>query len=116
MKNTRVEFMYRDGDNYKYHGQIVVKGTLAWLDLLPFLNDGEYFAPEDVGIAHPGIEAEGFPNEQSDHCWCEIDEDCLKETNEEPTYGTAAQLLERFHKASAAGWPAQFEGTTACHD
>lgn len=113
MNNARIEFMYRDGDNYKYHGEVVVSGSLSWPELLPFLNDGEKFAPEDVGIEHPGLAAERFPDPQSDHCWCEIDEDCLKETNQEPTHGTAAELLDKFRRASAAGWPAQTEGVTA---
>lgn len=124
MKNTRVEFMYRDGSNYKYHGDIVVEGELKWSDLVQFLdddgkdkdeNEGK-FCPEDVGIEHPGLAVNGFPG-QDDHAWVEIDSGCLTPTNQNPTNGTAAELLELFRLASEAGWPSQTKGITAsCQD
>lgn len=110
MPNTRMAYLYRDGSNYKYPGVVVVRGLLTFNDLKPYLDeeagDGSGFCPADVGLPHPaGGEAEGFPSED-DHCWCELNEDDFRLTNETGDI-TAEELVARFKKAHEAGWPAQ---------
>lgn len=52
MQFTRVDYMYRDASNYKFHGEFVVSGTLLRLHLEDFLFDGEFFVPHEIGLAH----------------------------------------------------------------
>jgi len=52
MQCTRVEYMYRDASNYKFHGEFVVSGTLLRLHLEDFLFDGEFFVPHEIGLNH----------------------------------------------------------------
>ena len=109
--NTAITYLYRDASNYKYRETVVVAGPVRFADLQPFLDadagDGNGFCPVDVGLPHPGVQGEGWPNED-DHCWCELAEDDFEPTDLAPTHGSATALIEKFRKAHAAGWPAQF--------
>lgn len=48
--NSLLYYMYRDASNWKYYGEVVIAGHLELSDLEPFLVDGEFFIPEDVGL------------------------------------------------------------------
>lgn len=108
MKNTRISYLYRDANNNKRHGDVVIEGELTFEQLQPYLDEGEYFAPEDVGLPHPGTRfAGGFPI-VSDHPWCKLADDDVEPTRKPATVNvTAAELLEKFKQAAAAEWPAQ---------
>ena len=110
LKRTRMSYMYRDAFNYKYTESITVEGSLTFRDLKPYLNDGEYFAPDDVGLPHPGREhATGWPS-SDDHCWCELAVGDFKPANDsDETLMLAKDLIAAFKKASEEDWPAQTE-------
>jgi hypothetical protein len=107
--NTRIHYLYRDASNYKQGNEIIVIGELRFAELEPLLDDGG-FAPEDVGLFHPGHQLTKFPG-NDDHCWCELEEEDVELTDDKPTMNelTAQTLLERFRKAHADGWPAQLD-------
>jgi hypothetical protein len=52
-KNTKIEYMYRDGSNYKTYREEVLQGELTSLQIAEIksnLQDGEYFIPSQVGL------------------------------------------------------------------
>ncbi len=106
--NTKITYLYRDASNYKRTGEVVVDGSIMFADLEPFLIEGIYFVPEDVGLEHPGVHFfDAFPTED-DHPYCELDEDESQvrfESTTEPATVDAQDLIERFRTAHAAGWP-----------
>lgn len=104
--NTKITYLYRDAANYKETESVVVSGRMSLGDVLLYLDEGEYFAPADVGLPHPGPKLASWPDEDDDHCWCSLDAESFEPTDEDATL-TAAELLGRFRQAFAAGWPAQ---------
>lgn len=68
--NTRIEYSYRDGANYKQFGQIVITGQTSQQQVSVLRNacmheDGHaYFVPESVGMARL---ATGPWDEEIDH-------------------------------------------------
>ncbi len=102
--DTKITYLYRDASNYKQHGEVVVDGPIAFADLEPYLDDGTYFVPTDVGLDHPGEKfGSRFPSED-DHPYCELDADDFHPTTE-PAIMSAQDLIELFRQAHAAGWP-----------
>ena len=50
-KNTMIEYMYRDADNYKVRSSVVVEGTLTPEEIEDIFKAGEYgFVASDVGL------------------------------------------------------------------
>lgn len=98
--NTRISYLYRDGDNYKQSHEVVVSGELTLEQIQPFLLDGENFIASQVGLQdiqtmwkELGFE---FPTDQ-DHVFCEMED--MEFTEEKPTSElTASQLLFNFQK------------------
>ena len=98
--NTAISYMYRDGSNYKRHGQHVVEGELTLEQIQPFLDgDGMDFIAHQVGLPALQLEWEDehytFPTDD-DHVWSEITD--IEPTEDEPTIAglTAADILMRF--------------------
>jgi hypothetical protein len=105
--NTRIEYLYRDADNYKIWEQVVVSGRLAFDDIGRYLDDGHFIASE-VGLPDPQLEwaKQGyrFPTD-SDHVYVEVTADDIQPTLDAPTVSiSASELLGRFKTASAKGW------------
>ena len=48
--NTRIEYMYRDGANNKQWHTVIIAGTLTKDQLTPYLEQGRYFIPSQVGL------------------------------------------------------------------
>ena len=51
--NTKINYLYRDADNYKVHNECVVQGTISAEQIaviLECLDEGEYFIPHLVGL------------------------------------------------------------------
>ncbi len=84
--NSLLEYMYRDASNWKFHGEVVVAGHLAISDLEPFLADGEFFVPEDVGLAalRPSV------TNEDDHIYHSIES---IEPSDRPVSGISATNL-----------------------
>lgn len=109
MKNTKINYLYRDADNYKMHNEVVVKGkfTPEMQDTIKdALECGEYFIPSQVGLPE-----KRFDNcTDADHCFFELDVDNdFVVTDEEPTVElTAEELTNAF--ANVAYWDCDKEG------
>jgi hypothetical protein len=94
--NMRITYLYRDASNYKQSESIVVLGKITFADVEPYLDEGEYFIPGQVGLAdlHHRF---GKKLTMDDHPWQELNEGGFEATNDPPTLSmTAEQLLERF--------------------
>ena len=104
--NTRICYLYRDASNYKQHHEIVVEGELCFDDLKPFLIDGIFFIPHDVGLPElqKNFAAQGFAfPDEDDHVWHELE--ACEPTEDDPTLDICAdELRERFRSAHAGGW------------
>ena len=100
--NTTIGYWYADGDNYKQAETIIVAGTLAFADLEPFLDEGEFFIPSQVGLADL---QERFTQPGDDHPWHRLAADSLQPTAATPTVRwTAGELVEWFRQAHAQRW------------
>lgn len=96
--NTRIEYLYRDGSNYKIPNQQIVEGTLTdrqIKEIIASCDDGEYFVPRQVGLPEDRF---GDINDD-DHAWFEIQE--IVSVDGTPTVDmTAEELYQNFVKAS----------------
>ena len=96
--NTKVNYLYRDGCNYKVHNEIIVRGKITNEQINRIYNkcDGEFFIPEQIGL--PVTRFEDIT--EDDHCYCEFS--MLKDldfifTNDEPTEDmTVDELVKKF--------------------
>ena len=87
--NTRINYLYRDADNYKMPNSCVVIGEISEVqiaEVISCLDCGEYFIPRQVGL--PEKRFDRF-DEEVDHCWFELSADDM----------TVVQLLELFRSA-----------------
>lgn len=96
--NTRINYLYRDADNYKKYQSVIVKGEFTSCQILEMeslLNEGMYFIPRQVGL--PEVR---FPEPSSaDHCWFEWEG--TETTADDPTEEiTAAELYKNFEKVA----------------
>jgi hypothetical protein len=93
--NTVLHYQYRDENNYKQGERVVLQGAIAWVDIHPFLDEGEYFIPSQVGLDDLQMRFGGISD--ADHPWHELRADDLDVTDEEPTTDiTADELRQRF--------------------
>ncbi len=103
MKNTKIEYLYRDASNWKEWNTCIVCGTAAKEDVeevFAIVGEDGYFIPEQVGLplSRPSEEVT-----EDDHCWAElisIEETDLPET--EPIAWTS--VLLDFMEAKENGW------------
>lgn len=103
-RNTRIEVMYRDADNYKEFKSFVLAGRLDVAQAEHIgrtLNDGEFFLPTQVGL--PALMGEfshgaGW-DEQSDHPWHTIAG--VEFTDDRPSDGvpSISELMAKWPKS-----------------
>lgn len=96
MMNTRITYLYRDGSNYKQSESVVIQGELTFAEVEPYLDEGEYFIPGQVGLEDLQHRFGGKLT-MDDHPWHELKEDDF-ELTDDPLTGsiTTQELLERF--------------------
>ncbi len=100
--NTRIEYMYRDGENYKLFHEVVVAGVVDIGQLQPHFFEGSFFMPSAVGLD----DLQERPYRDCDHVWHELE--CAEATDAQPTVSTTAEeLLARFSAVGRAGWSAK---------
>lgn len=96
--NTVIDYLYRDGSNYKKANQQVVSGELNELQIEEIWNsceEREYFIPRQVGLP----EERFYPFSEDDHAWFELR--MIFPTTMNPTLDlTARELHESFIEAS----------------
>lgn len=97
--NTKFVYLYRDACNYKTFEEVVIQGPLRLEDIKPFLRDGQFFIPSEVGLHD--LQDEVFTTD--DHIWHEINE--IRNTEEQPTIELDASILiNNFKKAFYNDW------------
>ena len=109
--NTRILYKYRDGANYKFPGAVVLVGAVTEDEIRPYLHEGIYLIPSDVGLPslHP---THCRFDEDLDHPWHEFDS--ARPTEAEPATDLTAALpaqefLRCLQEAAQAEWTAQNE-------
>lgn len=111
--NTKIEYLYRDGSNYKKWQTVIVSGALTKEQVKTILdcrNEELYFIPSQVGL--PESRFDDSPTDD-DHAWFELYDWSFEETDLEPTPGlplTAEDLAKRF-SAAKGNWK---DGEWAC--
>jgi len=100
---TILEYQYRDAGNYKAFGELLLEGEMTpsdLADLTPYLYDGEYFIPEEVGIPplQPLLQEELGGKNEDDHEWHTFIKarTVAPEDMGQPVWGTKEELIQRF--------------------
>ena len=97
--NTRFEYLYRDGHNYKQYNEVVIQGEFTLEQLRPHLYEGEFFMPSEVGLE----DLQEYPYRNCDHIWHQLVS--AESTEDAQTVETSAEeLVARFRQAGAAKW------------
>ncbi len=99
---TKVHYMYRDASNYKFHGCFVVSGKLSLNALEPYLFDGEFFVPHEVGLDH----LLDMPMNEDDHYLHTFEE--FEDTETGTPICSANQFVDKLKNASERGWVSSF--------
>lgn len=110
--NTKIEYLYRDADNYKVWNQCVINGELSadqQKTILSCLSDGEYFIPSQVGLPEEKFDTY---DEQSDHPWFELGEYSFQETHAQPTVDISANQLVRAFTRAKGRWDPDFTASS----
>lgn len=101
VKNTRLTYLYRDAHNNKQSHTIIVAGELSFVAIAPYLDEGIYFIPQQVGLEALQTRF-GDTLTTGDHPWHELYAENVESTHTAPTLAvTAPDLLERFR---TVGW------------
>ncbi|MCR5165819.1 MAG: hypothetical protein K6C13_01170 [Oscillospiraceae bacterium] len=109
MMNTKINYLYRDGSNYKQFNYAIVAGEFKEEDLryIESVMNFEFFIPEQVGL-HLTRPDDDFT--EDDHCWAELDpEEDIVLTDEDPLPEgdgiiTWEQLMDKFREVEKTGW------------
>jgi len=92
-----VPYMYRDGNNYKQHGYIVVDRPLTNEEIAAVkatLIGGEYFLPQLIDL--PDLQEEfGTWDDEADHPWHEIDLEGQEDSHESAADLTTDEFVRR---------------------
>lgn len=98
--NTLIEYLYRDGSNYKKYSNAVVSGLLdesQVKEIWDCLEEGTYFFPGQIGLPDDNR----YSGTVDDHAWFELQD--ITFTNIKPTVELSAQdLIRNFRKAKDA--------------
>lgn len=82
--NTEINYLYRDGENFKFYNRAVLQGELTKElidEIISCLDGGEYFIPSAVGLPEERFEEET----DADHRWFELNKSGFNSTQEKPT-------------------------------
>lgn len=103
MSNTKINFLYRDGSNYKKYNSVVIAGVFTDDEInqiLDCLDGGGYFIPEQIGFP---VERFGRITED-DHCWCELTAYNFETTDDDPTIGMSSDEVLKAFLAAKDSW------------
>lgn len=107
-KNTCIEYLYRDADNYKKLNRHVIIGEVTEKmleDICSFLDEGEFFKPAMVGLP----EEKFGSTTEADHDWFEAWGNFCTPVDAAPdVFITAEDLVLNFRVAAFQNWQ---EGT-----
>ena len=112
--NLQLNYCYRDADNNKRHGEIVLAGTVRSLPayeqrLRQPMESRQFFIASQIGVPEVFLTPKG----NRDHCWHSFDG--VEETTAAPTDPrTPNQLLAAVAAAEAEGWKDAEPGECYC--
>lgn len=113
--NTRIDYMYRDANNYKQSDHVVMAGALTIEEataIVDGLDEEDGFVPSAVGLDDLQERMVTDWEDDADHPFHEIDGISL--TGSEPTTDmTAAEFVVRFAEAD---WEAEGARVTLEHE
>lgn len=99
--NTKIDYLYRDGSNYKIRNQQTVEGTLSdgqIEEIMASCDDGNYFVPRQVGLPE-----ERFGDiTDDDHGWFELLE--ISTTDRKPSVKMTAEEMHRNFTKANGNW------------
>lgn len=109
--NTRISYEYRDGANFKKHGEIITQGEIS-AEQVKLLEDSllrdegnDDFLPRQVGMTYlcPLVDDSDY-DDDLDHPVHTITGVALTEASAEAQEGETTDLINRFAQAHANGW------------
>ncbi len=95
---TLVEYMYRDGLNYKQFGSFVLEGDFAISAVQECFSDGEFFIPERVGAKSLVPAVKTF----DDHYLHTLE--AASRVEDISAVMSADLFIERIKRAAGEGW------------
>lgn len=97
--NTRIQYLYRDGSNYKKWAQSVISGEISMAQVEPLLLPDRLFIPSEVGLK----DLQEEPLGEDDHIWHELQE--LEYTDAKPDAEVDADaFMHCLKKTMQRGW------------
>ena len=103
-RNTKMEYLYCDADNYKKLNVCVIKGQITdeqKAAIMDCLHDGEFFIPSQIGL--PEERFDDGPT-VADHCWFTLDKEGFGDTDLEPTVDVSANELVAAFQNKKGRW------------
>lgn len=94
--NTKLQYMYRDADNYKEHETVILKGNLTKRQIrriFASVEEDKSFIPQQVHLEplYPQLQKLDSRNWDVDHPWHELLS--ITSTKESPTIEMRAKVL-----------------------
>jgi len=106
--NTKIEYLYRDADNYKVRNEVIIEGTITEHQkqiIEDCLDEGEYFIPHAVGLPERTLVDLGFAyREEADHPYFELSIGDISVTHEEPTECISVEEVVRNFVEAKGKW------------
>lgn len=102
--NTRINYLYRDADNYKMQNSCVISGTITpeqIAAIMDTLEDGEYFIPHMVGLPEQKFDTY---DPQSDHPYFELGPESFELTKARTTVEMSVAELVATFAAQKGKW------------
>lgn len=96
--NAKLTYLYRDASNYKFFCSIVLKGTLSYEEVIPYLHEGDYFLPKKIGLKSLIPEQ----SNEDDHKWHELVS--IEKTTEQDFIASAETIKKAFIYQSKLNW------------
>lgn len=93
-----LEYLYRDGGNYKYRGYLILDDFIDIESIKPFLIDSVYFIPSSIGMKSLAP----CPRNNDDHEFHEF-VDVVPFSGGSPPE-SALRLIQEIKRASMSGW------------
>lgn len=99
-QNTRINYLYRDADNYKQQNSEVIPGHFSEAQkhaIIESLESGDYFVPSAVGFEEVRFDTFG----DADHAFFELNIYGFEETDDAPTVDmTPDEVVAAFERCS----------------
>ena len=106
LPNTRLEYAYRDGSNYKSWGSVVFSGAITddlLRLLLAVLESGEFLIAGQVRL--PEVFPDSWPQYADDHCWhAFVDVELTNDTPDDEHARSIEMFVREVERAAADGW------------